>query len=149
MASEPLVWACLLRSWWYEGQRLHFSSPFHENIVVVQHTSAGLFHHRKTARAPTQETSTLACLQCCGVGLFACRSRCSEFSFWFFAFAPDGLCTPQGESLQLVSKQKPTENSPQIHHLFVAPSSLYVVWYASVFFCLYGACSIRPVSLGC
>ena len=60
---------------------VRFSSPFHENSVVTQHSTAGLFHHRKTARAPTQETSKLACPEKCGVVLFACRSWCSWFSF--------------------------------------------------------------------
>ena len=41
---EPISQAVVVR----------LSSPFHENFVVTQHTSAGVFHHR----APTKETST-------------------------------------------------------------------------------------------
>ena len=63
VAFESLVWTYLLRSWWYEGQRqlssngtrastsafARFSSPFHENFLVAQHTSAGVFHHSENS----------------------------------------------------------------------------------------------------
>ena len=39
--SESPVWRLLL---------IRFSSPFHENFVVTQHTSAGVFHHSKNSQ---------------------------------------------------------------------------------------------------
>ena len=134
-SSAPLVWAYRLPQ--LVPRQLCtlscFSSHFHENLVVTHHTSAGVFPPQKKARAPAQETSTETCPDWCGAVLFACcsacgfacRSGCSCFrSLVFLCFSLD---TSRECFLQLVSKVKPTENSPQISNLLWLPARVWVL----------------------
>ena len=68
---------------------VRLSSPFHENSLVTQHTSAGLFHHRKTARGADPRSSSETCVMC-EVVLLACWNWCSGvFVLRNFPFSPD------------------------------------------------------------
>ena len=131
MASEPLVWAYLsLTPQVVRGAKpaikhrrspLCFSSPFHENFVVAQRTSAGLFQHRRTAMAPTQETSTVRVSSDVGLGCLPARPGVLRFPSLVFCFSSGRVVHISSGSLHLVSKGKPNENSPQTHHLLWRP----------------------------
>ena len=90
---------------------VRLSSPFHENSLVTQHTSAGLFHHRKTARGADPRSSSETCVMC-EVVLLACWNWCSGFSFsGIFRSLQTCLSCTLG-FFHLVSNWKPTENYP-------------------------------------